>query len=142
MKGAPMDNGAPLLFWGYVSQEAAALIASVIAALLIGWITLRDQRQIASARLAFETFTKKNWDKDYLEKRTQFVRLCTQQREGLVKYIEKQSDPADADMATIRAVLNDYEIMAIGIRQGILDEEFAFRFMRGMVVTDWLRSSA
>jgi hypothetical protein len=31
--------------------------------------------------------------------------------------------------------------MAIGIRQGILDEEFAFRYMRSMTIRDWNRSS-
>ena len=47
----------------------------------------------------------------------------------------------DDDLAIIRAVLNDYELVAIGIRVGILDEEMCLRYMRGSTLKDWYSSS-
>lgn len=137
-----METGAPLLFWGYVSQEAAALIASAAVAIVLSIFAVRHERQTARSRLAFESLTKKNWDKDYLETRMHFIKLCGEDDMSLAKYIEQQPDYAGLDMSVVRAVLNDYEIIAIGVRQGILDEEYLYRYMRGMALRDWNRCIA
>lgn len=59
-------SDAPLVF-GYVSQEASALMLSALVAIGLGWWAVWHDRQIAKSRLTFETLMKKNWDKDYLE---------------------------------------------------------------------------
>ncbi len=42
------------------------------------------------------------------------------------------------DAQAIRAMLNQYELIAIGIAGGILDEEMYRRYHRGTFVKDWL----
>ncbi|WP_158498447.1 DUF4760 domain-containing protein [Methylobacterium oryzae] len=38
---------------------------------------------------------------------------------------------------TLRTILNDYENIALGIKLGILDEDYAYRYYRGTVLRDW-----
>lgn len=52
-----------------------------------------------------------------------------------------RQDILDDDLAIIRAVLNDYELVAIGVRVGILDEEMCLRYMRGLTLKDWHSAS-
>ncbi|MGH6792179.1 MAG: DUF4760 domain-containing protein, partial [Methyloceanibacter sp.] len=118
------------------------LFVSVVVAIGLAIMAVRHERQIARSRLVFESLTRKNWDGDYLDTRMKFTKLCEPDDMGLAKYIEKQPDYAVAEMVTVRAILNDHEIMAIGIRQGILDEEYLFRYMRGIAIRDWNRCVA
>ena len=37
----------------------------------------------------------------------------------------------------LRTICNDYELMALGIRMNIVDEKFAYRYMRGALLNDW-----
>jgi hypothetical protein len=141
-----MTGQAPLIF-GVVEQHAAAIVLSVIVAIVLGWIAVRAERHIAAARLSFETVERINWDDDYIEKRQTFVKL-RDNGEGLEKYASTDPpqgvtlDAFTADRAAILAILNDRENTAIGIRRGILDEEYLFRYSRSGVITDWEATSA
>lgn len=150
-----MTESAPLLFWGYVSQEAFVLAVTGIVAIAIGIATFRlgvrtiqEQRAIATTRLTFETIHRDIWDRDYIEKRIDFIKL-RDNGPGLAVYAEPPPE-RDTDCervqhtksaTTIRAILNDYETLAIGVRRGILDEEFLYRFMRSPLIRDWVAAS-
>ncbi len=43
-------------------------------------------------------------------------------------------------ITTIKNRLNDYELIAVGIRQGILDENFYKQWFRGSVILNWRKS--
>jgi hypothetical protein len=141
-----MNEQAPLIF-GVVNQEAAAIVLSVIVAIVLGWIAVRAERHIAAARLSFETVERINWDADYIEKRQIFIKL-RDNGEGLEKYASVDPpqgvtlDAFTGDRAAILAILNDRENTAIGIRRGILDEEYLFRYSRSGVIADWEAASA
>lgn len=135
-----------------MTQEAAALLASLLAAIVLGYLTLRSQTRIARARLTFDAMNRNNWDKDYINHRTKFVDLRNDTAK-VILYAHKLSDVElqaqlgidraeyDTRKSTIRSVLNNHENLAIGIRRGILDEEYLYRFMRGIVVVDWQNMS-
>jgi hypothetical protein len=100
----------------------------------------------APSRLSFETVVRTNWDKDYIEKRREFLLL---RKAGLDRYAADSSTVPDAErqeylknQAAIQAILNDRESMAIAIRRGIIDEEYLFRYMRSGVLSDWAAASA
>ncbi|MGH6735057.1 MAG: DUF4760 domain-containing protein [Methyloceanibacter sp.] len=139
-----MNEQAPLIF-GVVSQEAAALILSVAVAAGLGWWTLWSQRDIARARLTFETLDRKNWDQDFIEQRVQFGRL--RHAKDIARYADPGKWPPEErnkfqeGIKSIQAILNDYENIAIGIRRGILDEEFLFRYMQSGLIRDWEAAS-
>ncbi|HZP10386.1 DUF4760 domain-containing protein, partial [Methyloceanibacter sp.] len=149
-----MTESAPLIL-GTITQEAFVLGLTGVAAIWIGIATFRlgvrtinEQRAIAATRLTFETVHGNNWDRDYIEKRIEFIKLrdCG---DGLALYAKPSSDRAtdtekaqhNKNASTIRAILNDYETIAIGIRRGILDEEFLYRYMRSPLVRDWVAAS-
>ena len=37
----------------------------------------------------------------------------------------------------LRTIMNDYELISLGIRLNIVDENFAYRYMRGAVMIHW-----
>ena len=130
-----MTEQTPLLF-GLFTQEAVVLFASAVAAALLGWTTVWSQRDIARTRLTFETLDRKNWDGDFIEKRLAFGKLrragqmATYAAAPKVEGADPNDLPKDYldSVSTIPTILNDYEGLAIGIRRGILDEEFLFRY--------------
>jgi hypothetical protein len=84
---------------------------------------------------------KNNWDQDYLDKRLAFSQLRHSGR-NFATYAKLDFTAADfaerlAESLTIQAILTDYENMAIGIRRGILDEEYLFRYTRTSLIRDW-----
>jgi hypothetical protein len=104
------------------------------------------------ARLTFETLDRKNWDEDFIEKRLAFGKL--RQTGQVAIYAgppppeveegqpgEKERESFLQGVSAIQAILNDYENIAIGIRRGILDEEFLFRYMRSGLIRDWEAAS-
>jgi hypothetical protein len=117
-----------------------------LVAIALGWIAVRSERHTAAARLAFETVRRTNWDQDYIEKRREFLSLRDSEK-GLEIYTDKAPPGMDADefsrhRAAIFAILNDRENTAIGIRRGILDEEYLYRYTRTGLIDDWDASSA
>jgi hypothetical protein len=142
-----MTEPVPLLF-GMVTQEAAAIILSVAVAILLGWLTLRSERSLTASRVAFDAVLRTNWDKDYIEKRREFLAL-RRSKAGLERFAaetstipEAERDAFNNDRSVIQAILNDHENTAIAIRRGIIDEEYLFRYMRSGAVDDWEASSA
>jgi len=141
-----MTEQAPLLL-GVISQEAAAILLSVLVAFILGGVAVSGERHTAASRLSFETVRRTNWDADYIEKRREFVGL-RDSTQGLEIYAADQppqgmqQDEYLMHRAAILAILNDRENTAIGIRRSILDEEYLYRYMRSGVIDDWEASSA
>ncbi len=103
---------------------------------------------------------RNNWDKDVIEARTvqrQIINELGSQHGSISKYAatenpDRSSDPVPYNMRsdrdaylkrriTLLTILNDYENAALGIRHGILDEQFLFQFMRSHVLDDWKQLS-
>lgn len=76
----------------------------------------------------------KNWDPDYIKARREFVRL----RDDRAALLEaaKAENQEGADASTIRSILNDYEITALGIKRGILDEKIFKLWFRNSFLGD------
>lgn len=139
-----MSDPAPLYF-GVLTIESIAILISTTVALGLGYLTIRAQRELARRRVAFETLNRNNWDSDYIERRASFVRI-RDHKNGIARFatanLHLQDHKHAEQVATIRHVLNDYENIAIGIRRGIIDEDYMYRFMRSTVIRDWYAASA
>jgi hypothetical protein len=119
---------------------------TVMIAIFLGYLTLRNQTRIGRARLTFTTLNHNNWDQDYIANRSAFVEVreagnvilyATNHRSdaGLDSLLQGQWGGISRDefkkrQSIIRSILNNHENLAIGIRRGILDEEYLYRFMR------------
>ena len=136
--------------------EALAVIGSsvaVVLAALFAWQQLKSLKtqiledrnsvfaQIKSSsdneRLAstLDLLIRMSTNQHWLENRQLFVGL-RDTKEGLKKHAGENSKEALA----IRAMLNQYELIAVGIGNGILDEKMFRTYYRGTVVKDWLAS--
>jgi hypothetical protein len=72
----------------------------------------------------------------WVENRRKLIELRNAE-DGLKKYALKGNEESLA----IRATLNQYELIAVGINAGILDEEMYRLFYRGTLIKDWRASS-
>jgi hypothetical protein len=79
------------------------------------------------------------WDNDYIEQRQKFIRLRDENGGNeLIKHAEPQNEGTD-DAAAIRAMLNNYELLAVGIHEGVLDEALYRNYLCSTVVKDFER---
>jgi hypothetical protein len=156
---------ALLTFWNYLIDHTAA--ATLLTAGIAGYIALRSihvNRSIARLRETFTAYSKDNWDADIIKSKfifTNIKRDCVKNPQNIAVYFDplpecdlssitdphekekkleehkKISDAHDSAIVTLRTIMNDYENKALGIREGILDETYAYRYARGGVIGDW-----
>lgn len=112
-----------------------AILVSAIAAGTFAVLAIHNQRRIARTQLAFATFARNLWDKDFSAARREFVKLRNDD-EGLVKWAAREH-AASQEVASIKNILNDYETVALGMERGILDEVFCFDLFRGSLLKDF-----
>ncbi|WP_350333767.1 DUF4760 domain-containing protein [Coralliovum pocilloporae] len=117
----------------YISAGIAAAVGLVAAAIAIWGI--RTQREIALKRTTLDMISQSERDKDIIEAQARFNDLAKQPA-GLAPYAEKDKLATD-DVEKIRVVLNQYEIYAIGIKRGIIDEELYFLWFKSGLLTHW-----
>lgn len=108
---------------------------SALAAGVFALLTIYNHRRTARTQLAFSTYSRTAWDEDFLKARNVFLNLRNAPN-GLIEWAKKEHESSD-NVAAIKAILNDYELIAIGIDSEILDEGFYFNLVRGALLEDW-----
>lgn len=131
--------------WQYLMANSAAaiLLSAVIAAIGVNR-SITHQRRIARVRETFATMNKENWDKDFIEARKKFAETkASLKAEGkyLAQYADEKMD-GDETTLSLQSILNNYENIALGIRYGILDEEYLYKWMRSTAIRDWAAFSS
>jgi len=119
---APID-------WRVYITPALVLLSAVIA-----WLAMRNTRAVARQRATLDLIEKKESTEHYRILSRQFAEL--RQGAGFMHLV----DPVEADKPVRKAVidyLNHYEIVSIGILEGILDERIYRAWMEGAFVRDW-----
>ncbi len=115
--------------WRVYIAPALILISAIIAILAI-----INARSVARQKATLDMIEKKESTEHYRALNERFSEL----RKG--RGFTHLNDPAAEDKADRRALLdylNHYEMVAIGIRQGILDDRFYRAWMEGAFVRDW-----
>lgn len=121
------------------TETEAIFITAALAALVAIWgiITTRVVSRRAST---LEHFRRIASDKDMIEARKIFIEL-TEEPAGLAPYAcptPLASDNENADkIDAIRTVLNDYEMLAVGVQFGTFDLSIISRYYRSTIVRDW-----
>lgn len=115
---------------GAIITVAMGLIAAGVAI----W-GIRSQREIALKRTTLDMISQAERDQDIIEAQARFSQLAAQPS-GLAPYAERNKLGTD-DVDKIRIVLNQYEIFAIGIKRGIIDEELYFLWFKSGLLTHW-----
>jgi hypothetical protein len=107
----------------------AATVASIIAV-----VALRNTRSVARQKATLDLIEKRESTEHYRDLSRTFFEL--QKGPGFLHLVA----PTDADRPVRKKVfdyLNHYEIIAIGLRQNILDEKIYRAWMEGAFVRDW-----
>jgi len=112
-----------------------ALLAGAVA--LWGVVTTRI---VARRTATLEHFRRIAADKDMIEARAAFI-ILTQEPGGLAFYAcENPLAPNNGHAEKIdyiRTVLNDYEMLAVGVQFGVFDLAIIKRYYKTTILRDW-----
>tara|TARA_R110001606_G_scaffold97833_4_gene215922 strand:- start:412 stop:1002 length:591 start_codon:yes stop_codon:yes gene_type:complete len=131
-------------FVGLMPQYIAAV--ATVSAVLVAYIQIRGARKEASERDALKSLDDMSSSLEWQRVRTEFVYLRKQLDFKVISYtdfIQKvvDRDYQDEDFKNVfqafRAVMNNYELTAIGIRRGAFSEAIYKDFRRGVLIHDW-----
>jgi hypothetical protein len=121
-----------------MNQVWATIILGVVASVIAIW-GVASQRAIARRRATFDHITKTEADSDVIEARRKFIELA-KHPDGLTKWAAEEHEKS-TEVQKIKIVLNDFELIAIGIQRGIIDAEFYKRWHRSGVLNHWKYAS-
>lgn len=97
------------------SEVGVIFLGSIVA--LYGIVT---QRNIARRQYTVDQLFKMEDNVSFLRARREFVRLATEQQFGLVEFA-KDENLHPRETSVIRRVLNNYELIGIGVQRGTID---------------------
>lgn len=114
---------------------ALSIFISIAAALIAFWGVV-SQRVIARRRATLDFIARAEADKDLIDGRKKFIKLANAGDGGLAKYAEQDHEDTD-EAQSIKLVLNEFELIAIGIQRGVIDFELYRRWNRSSVLNYW-----
>ncbi|ABD53531.1 hypothetical protein Jann_0614 [Jannaschia sp. CCS1] len=118
------------------------LMAALVSALTAFWVssrTIRANQDIARKRATLDLIERSVSTEYYLLIYSTF-REVLDSPSGFEQITDPQMPALVEQRRKVIAFLNQYELIAIGIEQGILDEELYRDYMRGTVVRHWARA--
>lgn len=117
-------------WWQIIAVGVTAVIASLIAI----W-GMQTQRAIARRTLTFTHLSDTDADRDLIEARKLFIQEA-RKPEGLTPWAEVGKEHT-LECQAIRLVLNEFELISVGIQTGIIDYQFYKMYHRGTVIKYW-----
>jgi len=113
----------------------------ILFGFLIAYSSYISQREMARKRATLDLMNKNIWDKDSVEAQNMFISLALHSKEpddgqGLEFWANSRHSNSQ-QYQMIRSVMNDYELIALGIRKGIIDENFYKFFYKSAVLSHW-----
>lgn len=121
-----------------LSEVEAILITAVVAAILTAWGVV-TQRVVTRRLTTIQHLSAKDADKDVIEARKKFNELSDPT--GKLSTYTKPDDLSEEESNSVRLILNDYEVMAIGVENGIFDLAIIKHYGRGTILRDWARTA-
>ena len=131
---APESNPSALVEYGPLITAGAILLSATIAS-AFAYFQIKAHERIARRRATLDLLVQKEWDRDYIEAKQQFNLL--RDAEAGLKIWSAPEHRNSPQLQNIRSTLNDYELIAIGIREGIIDEQVYKTWFRGSFLKDW-----
>jgi len=116
--------------YGLWIQSVALIVTAVGIIITIIW-----SKRIACRRATLDLLLLQQTDQGTINSRTEFTKL---RDEGHLSKWAEPDNTHSKHATTLRAILNKYELIAIGLQQGILDEKFYKKWHRTTLVKDWI----
>lgn len=115
--------------WAIFLSAAAIIVAAAFGA---WW-----QRRIARHTLTINTIERQLWDGDYIGARAKFISARDTKSPDELRQLAAKENAQHEDAAAIRSILNNYELLSLGIITGVLDEGIYKRYFRTTFVSDY-----
>lgn len=147
---------AVAIVWKYIADHGpVAVLLSATIATFVAINSIKTTRSVTRLRETFNTLNQANWDRDMIEARKVYANLLTGISDNpqlIAQYCRTNEKPkSDAknlygiyardekvDIAeTLMTILNEYEILSLGVRMDIVDEIFLFKSLRSTTLRDW-----
>jgi Domain of unknown function (DUF4760) len=112
----------------------AFLLVGIIAAIVAFW-GVTTQRAIARRRATLDHIARTLGDRSLLEAHRKFIQLAKAPG-GLAQWADEDKEQTE-DAQTVRTVLNEFELIAIGIQRGIIDYQLWIRWFRSSTILYW-----
>jgi hypothetical protein len=116
--------------YGLWIQTGAICLSALAAVLLILWT-----QRVASRRATLDLMMLEQSDPAHIEGRREFIEL--RNKGNLIQWIVADKT-ASKEAAVIRAALNRYELVAIGIARKTVDAKLYHNWCRTTLVSDWM----
>ena len=117
-----------------MDQVGAVFVSAFVAAAIAIWGIL-TQRAIARRRATLDLIVKIESDSDLIAARKKFIELAKAPG-GLGVWAELEKEQSE-EVQSIRLVLNEFELISIGIQRGILDYDFFKLWNRSTTIRFW-----
>ena len=114
-----------------------AILLSAIMGALVAFFTVRHQWRIASVRATLQFAIEREVHDEFWSRVRQEAEVLLEAPGRDEKYWIGQIKTRGADVATIRAFLNHYELVATGIRHEIINGPFYAEWSRTVLVKNW-----
>lgn len=134
-----MAVNIPSTLFEWLLGQQGAIFLSTLAAGLFAWWQILASRKNARKKATIDLIAQRAWDQDYLKNRKAFIALRDDTKVGLETWADKSQD-ASGQQREINNALNDYEIVAIGIKQKMLDEGFYRDWYETQFIKDYERT--
>lgn len=118
-------------FWVF-NEVSAVLLSALIATVIAIWGII-SQRGITARQATLEFMRATESDRDMIAARATFNRLA-KANGGLGPWAIQ---PLTKEFKHIRMVLNEYEMVAIALQRGILDDTIYRRWYRSGIIQTW-----
>ncbi|WP_158813086.1 DUF4760 domain-containing protein [Methylocapsa sp. S129] len=117
-------------FYGLCVQTGAIVVSAIGVIFSIAWNV-----RIARRRATLDLLINEQTHETPLSERTEFLKA--KNGGDLAKWAAPGNESAKEAVA-MRAVLNRYELVAIGISEGTIDEGLYKKWCRSTLVNDWI----
>jgi len=130
---SPVEASSILTFWSTYGSiiTDGAIIVSAFAALTI----ILTNRNIARRRGTLDLILHIESDGELIEARNEFINLKKSEKRSANWGTEAQRESPEAK--NIRTTLNINELVAVSIKEGVIDETVFRRWLNGAYIDDW-----
>lgn len=122
-----------------LTETEAIFITAVVAAIVAIWGIITT-RVVARRSATMEHFRRIGSDRDMIDARKLFIDL-TGRPGGLATFACRaplaSANAHATEIEAIRTVLNDYEMLAVGVQFGTFDLPIIARYYKSTIVRDW-----
>ena len=131
---ARIDQALSYIHWAKLHVLPWAPLMTTIVGVVAGCIALysiHEQRKIARRRAAIDFFLKTDMDKGMLEAYGDYLKGA----EALKKAASMEEFMRTPEYVHVRGYLNIHELVAVGIKNKVLDESTCYNFWSGILVS-------